>query len=240
MKNLVGAVLGVALVLPASMPVSAQETDLTYYGITFEQAEYRYRVDNESDLVVWSGDAFIGTDDWKFRVQSEAERVLRNNTFEKLEHQFLVQTPISTFFDVKAGIRADTPKGPDRFYGVVGIQGLAPQWFEVDVDMFLSEDGEFSARLDADYELLLTNRLILTPTAEVNVGWTNDAGIGEGSGLRDIELGLRLSYDLIDRTVAPYVGLSYERSFGRTASFARREGEDIDALFIVGGIRVMF
>ena len=148
--------------------------------------------------------------------------------------------PISTFFDAKGGVRLDTPKGTDRWYGVLGISGLAPQWFEVDADLFFSEAGEASARLDIEYELLITNRLILTPSADINVAFSDDTEIGIKAGLTSAEAGLRLSYDLIDRAVSPYLGLVYERKLGNTADLADEEGEDIEGWRAVIGTRIVF
>jgi copper resistance protein B len=128
---------------------------------------------------------------------------------------------------MKAGFRVDTPNGPDRSYSVLGLSGLAPQWFEIDADFFVSEKGDTSARLDAEYELLITNRLILTPSAEINVAFSGDHEIGVGSGISDIEAGMRLSYDLIDRRLSPYFGVVYERKFGQTEDLAKAEGEDL-------------
>ena len=219
-------------------PAFAQEAPPLIYGVQIEQLEYR--LGGESDLLAWDGDAIVGTDEWKLRLQSEGEYGLDNDTFETLENQLLVQRMVSDFFDAKAGIRLDTPGGPDRVYGVLGIQGLAPQWFEVDADLFISEKGDVSARLDVEYELLITNRLILTPTADVDFAFSDDEAIGVGSGLSSAEFGLRLSYDLIDRSLAPYVGIFYERSFFDTADFARDEGEEVDELFFVAGLRLSF
>lgn len=99
--------------------------------------------------------------------------------------------------------------------------GLAPQWFEVDADLFVSETGDGSARLDVEYEGLLTNRLILTPSLELNAAFSEDREIEVGRGFSSAEIGLRLSYDLIDRAVAPYIGVAYERKLGKTADFAK-------------------
>jgi copper resistance protein B len=191
-------------------------------------------------VLAWDGDALIGTDEWKLRWQSEGEYGRAEDEFETLENQILAQGMISDFFDVKVGVRHDSPAGPDRTYGVLGLQGLAPQWIEVDADLFVSEYGDLSARLDVDYELLITNRLILTPTAEINVAFADDARIGIGSGFSSAELGLRLGYDVYDRTVAPYVGLAYERKFGETADFAREQDEQTEEFFLVAGVRLMF
>ncbi|MCB1741920.1 MAG: copper resistance protein B [Gammaproteobacteria bacterium] len=226
------------LVVLLSVSVQAQEKNPIFHGVNFEQLEYRFG--DDTDVVAWDADALVGTDEWKFRIQSKAEYETRPDIFETLEHQFLVQRLWSDFFDLKAGIRLDMPKGPDRVYGVIGIQGLAPQWFEIDADLFVSENAAVSARLDSNYELLITNHWILTPTVEVDVGFSDDEEIGLGAGLRKAEAGLRLSYDLVDRSVAPYVGIHYMHLFGETRQLARNDGEATEDLFLTAGVRLRF
>ncbi|MBL4613280.1 MAG: copper resistance protein B [Magnetovibrio sp.] len=209
------------------------------YGLQLEQLEYRRGDENEKSIS-WDAEAFVGTDEFKLRWLSEAEYDTTTSNFEELENQLVVQVPISAFFDAKVGVRADTPAGTDRWYGVVGIAGLAPQWFEVGANFFVSETGDTSARFDVDYELLLTNRLILTPSAEVNVAFSKDPEIGIGSGVSDVSAGMRLSYDLIDRSVSPYLGIVYERKLGKTADYSLEEGEDIEGWRAVVGTKLMF
>ncbi|MET4733005.1 copper resistance protein B [Thalassospira sp. MBR-102] len=230
---------GVALALgPFARAGMAMDASI-YYGFQAEQFEYRVGDESEKRLV-WDADAFVGTDELKLRWQGEGERDLDAESYEKLENRFVLQTPISDFFDAKGGVRVDTPEGADRWYGTVGIVGLAPQWFEVDADLFVSETGDGSARLDVEYEGLLTNRLILTPSFEINAAFSEDREIEIGKGISSAEFGLRLSYDLIDRAIVPYVGVAYERKFGDTADFAKHDGEDYEATYIVTGIRLMF
>ena len=234
------ALLAAGALAPAilSSQLAAQETRFIAYGTTFEQLEYRGSPD--SDVLAWDGDFFVGTDEWKFVWQTEGEYATEPDAFETLENQFLVTRLITDFFDLKAGVRYDSPEGEDRLYGVLGLQGLAPQFIEVDADLFFSETGDVSARLDLDYEILITNRVILTPTAEIDVAFSEDEEIGVGSGLVSTEFGLRLSYDLVDRAIAPYIGMLYERVYAETADFARDEGEDVDELFGVVGTRIRF
>ena len=219
-------------------PAMAQES-MVFYGIQMEQLEHRAGDGGES-LAVWDGDAFIGTDEVKLRWISEGEYDTDADKFETLENQLVGQVPVSDFFDVKAGVRLDTPKGADRWYGVLGITGLAPQWVDVDANLFVSEEGDASARLDVEYELLLTNRLILTPSAELNMAFSDNAEIGVGSGISSGEIGLRLSYDTLDRLFSPYIGIVHEQKFGNTKDLVRDEGEDTSAWFGVVGARVVF
>ena len=57
-----------------------------------------------------------------------------------------------------------------------------------------------------------------------------------GSGLSDIDAGLRLRYE-ISRKFAPYAGVVYQGKFGGTADFARAEGEPTNEVRFVLGMR---
>ena len=205
----------------------------------FQAEQYEYRLgDGGEDLFAWDTDTYAGTDELKVRWISQGEIALEDNLIEELENQFRVQTPISDFWDVVGGVRLDTPEGPDRIYGVLGVHGLAPQWIEVDADLYISEDPIFA--IDAEYEGLITNRLILTPSAEVEVPLTDDAALDNGAFGPRLEVGARLSYDLIGRAVSPYIGVQYERAFGETADRIRSAGEEPGGVFFVAGAKLLF
>jgi len=207
------------------------------YGVQIEQLEHRYS-DNQSNVVAWDGDALIGTDELKFVLRSEGEFETKTDTLESMETQARLQKPISTFFDAVAGVRVDTPDGPDRVHGVLGVHGLAPQWFEIDADLFISKNPSF--RFKAEYEALITNYWILTPSIEFDLPFADDHDIGIGAWGPKLEIGARLSYDLIDRAVSPYVGVHYERVFGETNDLKEAEGEEGDGLYLVAGLKLMF
>ncbi len=152
---------------------TARKQPLTTWGVQFEEFEYRYSDDDE-ELGVWNADAFYGTDDFKVRLLTTGEYEIEEQAYETLENQLVGQIPISKFFDAKAGVRFDTPEGPDRTYAVLGVAGLAPQWFEVDANLYVSNEGETSAALDAEYELLLTNYWILAATLDATVAFSED------------------------------------------------------------------
>jgi len=223
----------------AGPSANAQAVGLVYYGLQMEEFEYRLG-DESEDITAWDGDAFIGTDEFKLRWMSEGEYDTNASKFETLENRLVGQVPISDFFDAKAGIRLDSPKGPDRWYGILGVAGLAPQWFEINADMFLSEKGDLSARLDVEYELLLTNRLILTPSAELNLAFSDDTEVEIKSGFTSFEFGLRLSYDVIDRAFSPYVGFGFETKLGDTEDLISAEGEDTATWYGTIGAKFIF
>ncbi|MCC4271609.1 copper resistance protein B [Marinobacter nauticus] len=242
-----GAVsLLVFLVLPAMAAAQAMIADtsgrkqpLTTWGIQFEELEYRYSDDDE-ELGVWNADAFYGTDDFKVRLLSAGEYEIEEQAYETLEHQLVGQIPVSRFFDAKAGVRFDTPEGPDRTYAVFGVTGLSPQWFEIDASLYVSKEGDTSAALEAEYELLFTNHWILTATLDATVAFSEDEEIGIGKGLASTEIGLRLSYDLIDRAISPYFGVVHERKYGDTADLAETGAGSTEDWFAVIGARIAF
>lgn len=225
-----------ALSLVPFAPLGAMAEPLIW-GVQLEQLEYRTG-DNGTEVMAWDGDAVIGSDELKFVLMSKGEFETDGDVMESMETQARVQVPISTFFDGFAGVRVDTPEGPDRVHGVIGVKGLAPQWVEVDADLYLSDHPSF--RLGASYEALVTNRVILTPSVEIDLPFNDDRAIEIGAWGPKAEIGARLSYDLIDRMVSPYVGVHYERYFGETANIRTAEGKEGDALWFVTGVRLMF
>lgn len=226
----------VFLAIPIASVHAAEPVSSVFYGFQAEQAEIR--VNDGTEVLAWDFDAVIGTDEVKFIWRSEGEYDLREDEFETLENQFRVSVPISPFFDAIAGVRLDTPEGNDRIDGVIGVHGLAQQWIEVDADLFISEDP--SIRLEAEYEGLITQRITLTPSIEVEIPLTDDRSRGFGDFAPIIELGARLSYDLIDRAFSPYIGVHYELALGESGRLAQAAGGKKDDLFFVAGARVIF
>ena len=233
---------GLVLASPALAqedPAKKTQTAKTFWGVSAEKLEYRYS-DSDEEMAVIEGDAFYGTDELKSRWLFEGEWEEAHNSWEALENQFVAQTPVSDFWDAKGGIRIDTPEGPDRVYGVVGLTGLAPYWFEVDTNLYISDEGDASADFEAEYELLLTNYWILSASFETLLAFSEDREIGIGKGLSSTEVGLRLSYDLIDRSFSPYLGVVHERKYGDTADFAEASGGGREDWFAVIGARIRF
>jgi copper resistance protein B len=148
-----------------------------------------------------------------------------------------------TLFSFQVGGRyqrvSDKRSDHSRGFGVLGVQGLAPYWFNIEPALFISQDGDVSARLEAEYELLLTQRLIAQPRLEVNVAAQEVKKFGVGQGFNDVELGLRLRYE-IRRQFAPYIGVSWTRLLGDTADLARQEGSQVDNLAFVVGVRIWY
>ncbi len=208
--------------------------------LLFLQADrFEYQPNEGSALLLWDAQGWYGGDIHKLWVKTEGEYLFDGNGLEEMEVQALYSRAIAPYFDFQAGVRHDVKPHPSKTYGVVGIQGLAPYWFEIDAAVFASEDGDIEARIEAEYELLLTQRLILQPRAELNFAVQDVEEISVGSGLSTAEAGLRLRYE-IERQFAPYVGVAWSRKIGETADFARNKGGDVQSVSFVAGFRLWF
>lgn len=235
-KGLHLALIAMSVLVTGSASAQVMDDEL-FTLLLIDQLEYRLQ--DGDDLLAWEGEGRIGNDRNKAVLKSEGEYLIDPEDFDSAEVQLLYQRLISDFFDAQAGLRYDFAPGPSRAFGVLGINGLAPGWFEVDASLFVSEEANVLVRLEADYDVLLTQRLVLQPAVELNLASANDRDVGIARGVNDIELGVRLRYEIL-REVAPYVGVNWERKFGDTADLARDEGEDVDALAAVFGVRLLF
>ena len=185
----------------------------------------------------WDIKGWVGGDIDRLWLRSEGERSAGRT--ESAEAQALWGHAIGPWWDVVGGVRQDFKPGDSQTWAAFGLQGMALYNFEAEATLFVGESGHTAARLEGDYDILLTNRLILQPTAELNFYAQNDPQRGIGSGLAESELGLRLRYE-IRREFAPYVGVSWNRAYGQTAQYARDEDEDINQLRWVVGVRLWF
>lgn len=198
-----------------------------------------YQSNDGSPTLLFDGQGWWGSDSNRLWIKSEIEYDFTADRFEEAELQALWSRPIARYFDVQTGVRHDFQSGAERTFGVVGVQGLAPYWFEIDAAIFVSGQGDVSARFEAEYDLLITQRLILQPRTELNFAVQDVEDAGAGSGLSTAELGLRLRYEFT-RQLAPYVGVNWVRAVGDTADFARADGENTGAVSLVAGVRLWF
>lgn len=200
-----------------------------------DRAEYRVREGDDGYL--WDVQGYYGGDINKFWFKSEGEGSF-GEPIEDAEVQALYSRAIAPFFDLQLGVRQDLT-GPTRSHAVVGIQGLAPYMFEVDAAAFLSDQGDLTARIEAEYDQRLTQRLILQPRAEVNLSAQDIPELGIGAGIDNLELGLRLRYEIVPE-FAPYLGIEQEWKLGDSRDFAIADGEDPSVTNYVVGIRFWF
>ncbi|MDZ7660530.1 copper resistance protein B [Fodinibius sp.] len=212
----------------------------TYTFFIADRLEYSF-ISGPNPLV-WDAQGYIGKDFNKVWFKAEGEALTVGKEAE-MEFQGLYSRAIDPYFDLQAGIRYDLAYSRNfnqsRAFGVIGLQGLAPYFFEVDGALFVSEDGDISANFEAEYDLLFTQRLIGQPRIETAFAFQEVEQWSVGSGFNNVQLGFRLRYE-IKREFAPYVGISWNRKLGETADFTRLEGGEVGTLGLVGGIRMWF
>jgi copper resistance protein B len=204
--------------------------------VSLNLAEYQAR--KGRDAFRWEGEAWYGGDIHRLTIKSEGETVFGEGV-EAAEAQLLYSRAIGPYFNAQAGIRQDFGHGADRTHAVIGVEGLAPYWFEAEGALFLSDKGDLTARIEGSYDQRITQKLILQPMAEVNLAAQDAPESGIGAGLSEIELGLRLRYEIV-REIAPYVGFEWAHKIGASARFARADGEEVDSLGIVAGVKLWF
>ena len=197
--------------------------------------EFEYRATGSASVSRWEGEAWIGTDSNRLWLKSEGEIDRHGNVKEGL-HEVLFDRPITSYFDVQAGLRYDLDSAAGRAWGALGVEGLAPHFLRLSATLYASDGGHVAAKAKASYDLLLTQRLIVQPSLEMNAYTREDAPRRIGSGISSIDAGLRLRYE-VTRKFAPYVGLAYQRAFSSTALFIRQAGESDKNFSVLIGVR---
>lgn len=194
---------------PASPFAMATDDERVYLHTLFDELEGRFGGSNVPFR--WHGEAWVGTDTNRLWLKSEGFAV--QGAVADGEHELLYDRPVSTYFDVQGGVRYDLDSLSSCGWAAIGIEGLAPEFFEVSATLYASDAGHFAAKFVAIYDELLTQRLILQPLAELNLYTRADPARDVAAGLSDVDVGLRLRYE-ITRKFAPYLGAIYQRMHG--------------------------
>jgi len=201
-----------------------------------DRLEYRWQ--SGDNLRVWDVQGWVGGDYNKLWLKSEGSDAPGGPT-EEADIEILYARLVSPFWYLQAGVRHELEPSPSRTSLAFGIQGLVPYQFEVEATGYVDERGKFSASMEAEYDLLLTQRLILQPRLETSFSTSGERARGVGRGFNELEVGLRLRYE-IRRQFAPYIGVTWSRKLGETADFARTANEDVRETSIVAGLRIWF
>lgn len=221
-------------VLPHTMPKMLDET--VFAHLLFDQLEGRFGF-NQGSTFRWQAEGWLGTDENRMWLLSEGR--YGNNQLDDGIQQLLYGRAITTYFDALVGVRYDLDSLPGRGWGAFGIQGLAPQFFKVSAIGYVSGEGHLGARLEASYDLLITQRLILQPQVELSFYTKNDPARHVGAGLSELDAGLRLRYE-ITRQFAPYVGITYLGQYGATANYVSAGGGATQQVRLTVGLRTWF
>lgn len=222
----------IALSLVASQAQAGAERDplLTYFLMdTFE-------INNENgNPTSWDATAWVGKDWNKLYLKTEGENV--NGQIES-ENQLLYSRPIKRFWDIQMGLAYDTTPDNTQTWGAIGLQGLAPYFFETNAVLLANSDN-IGFRFDTEYEALITQKWILTPSLSFDVYSADDAKMGLGSGLSSSQAELRLRYEFT-RKFAPYIGVTHNHTYGKKADYTKAETGSISETSWVAGLRFWF
>ena len=220
----------------ADMVQMMQMNDAASTGsVLLDQFEWRH--DSSGDAAVWEGEAWYGGDYDKLWLRTEGERLQGITADARVE--LFWDRIVSRWWSLQTGVREDFGDGPPRSWAALGVQGLAPYWFDVEATAYAGDAGRTAARVKVEYDLRLTPRLVVQPEAEANLYGKADPARQLGSGLADLDVGVRLRYE-IRREFAPYVGVALRRLCGGTATDARTQGLGTSELQWVAGLRLWF
>lgn len=218
-----------ALASPLSWAMEMDAMPVGYLG--FDRLEQRFH-GNDTQLA-WELEGWYGSDTHKLVLKNEGARDAGGPTTSS-HTELLYRRMFSDFFDWQAGVAHDDQPGPARSHALVGIKGLAPQWFEVEGNLLVSERGDPSLRLEAEYQVLLTQRLVLEPRLEYDLALADDRDLDRGAGSGTLEAGLRLHWR-VTPAFSPYLGYEWERTHGRSGDWLRAAGEpDEEGAWVLG------
>ncbi len=204
--------------------------DETYFtGLWVDRFEYVES--HDTDATEFEGHAWIGDSYNRFLLRSEVEIV--NDSLEVAEIDFLHTRAISPFWDVRLGARHEVRDEGNRSWASIGLGGLAPYWFEIDASLFISDNGNSLLDIEAEYDLLLTQRLVMQPRLDIHTYGKTDEVMRQGAGLSTVKAGFRMRYEF-DRQLAPYFGIEQVMRFGKTADLLLPEEDRSDTHWIAG------
>jgi len=166
----------------------------------------KFEVLNNSEKTrAWEGSFYIGYDIGKLYLYSAGEAT--TDGVASSQNELAYSRAISPFWDAQIGLAYDKNADASKAWAELAIAGLAPYWFEARAALLVNTNGNIGLRLDAEYEALITQKLILTPSIEADFYTKDDSKMQIGSGLSSVEAGLRLRYEF-KREFTPYIGVS--------------------------------
>lgn len=228
-------ILALVMAATALTAQAAAEDDPLLYMFKADQLEWRDG--DEGNITAFEGHFWVGKDLNKLWIKSEVEA--DEDETESSEWQLLYSRAIDANWDLQVGLRTDIKPEPERNWLAFGFYGVAPYWFEIDTAIFIDEDEQVNLRLEAEYEIMFTQKWVLSPEIEVNWYSEDDDDLAIAAGLAEMEAGIRLRYEF-SRQIAPYIGINYESVLGDTRDLARDNDEETSDTQLVAGLRFWF
>jgi copper resistance protein B len=203
--------------------------DIFRSSLAVDQLEYQF---SDEKATTWSAYGYAGYDIDKIYIYTEGEKP--KNESANSENQLLYSRAVSSYWDAQVGIGYDKNKDSHQTWGVIGVQGLAPYFFETKASLLVGNDGNIGIRAESETDLLLTQKLILSPSIGLSAYSKDNEEMGIGSGLSNITLGARLRYE-IRREFAPYIGIEWNKNFGNTNDIS-----SLNDVYAVAGVKFWF
>ncbi len=218
------------LILSFSLPAVAEMVDNPLlYTVNVNTLEL---LNNSDKSIAWDSYAWVGYDLNKVYIYSEGEKP--KNGLSESENQLVYSRAITPYWDIQLGVGYDKSEESNKKWGVIGVQGLAPYFFEVRTVMLVGEDGNIGIRAEAEYEALITQKLILTPSLALSAYTKDSVEMGIGSGLSNLTIGARLRYEFV-REFAPYIGVEWSKNFDNTNVYT-----PLDEVYATAGLKFWF
>lgn len=221
---------------PANFGRQVIHDDRLKYYFMADRLEYRFS--DQGQIALWDFQGYIGGDYNKLWLESEGEWK-EGEGFESADLEVLYARSITSFWDLRAGGRYDFAPHPERSFGVLSLQGLAPYFFETEFNLYLDNEGRLSFNYEVEFDIRLSQRLVFQPRLETDIAAQDAREYDIGAGFTKIEVGARLRYE-ITRKFAPYIGVSWESALGESAQLIRAKGGDPRSLSFVTGVRFWF
>ena len=203
--------------------------DIFRSSVKVDTLEYQF---NNAKTLSWSGYAYAGYDLNKFYFYSEGDKARKDLADSK--NQVVYSHAVAPYWDIQMGLDYDKADTQNKTWGVIGFQGLAPYFFETRGIVLVGDDGNIGLRLDWEYEALITQKLIFTPSLALDAYTKDDPRMGIGSGLSNLTVGARIRYEFI-REFAPYCGIEWSQNFGKTNDY-----HSLNEAYLTAGLRFWF
>jgi copper resistance protein B len=217
---------------------AAMLKEMTFNTFALQVDQLEFRTGKSGDGFGWDGQAWYGGDINRIVLASEGEGTFGERA-ERIELNAYWRHALDPWFNLQLGLRQDFRPDPQRTYALIGIEGLAPYWFELQGQLLVSNKGDVHARGKAGYTQRITQSLVVEPEVEVDFAFQNVPALNVGASFERLEMGARIRYEH-NRSLAPYVGVNWERKLGGTADLARAAGEGLSGVSAVFGLRAMF
>jgi len=207
------------------------------YHVRIGKLERQFSTRDDNDYGEWSGFIVVGKDLNTLWLTTNGST--QQGETDSAEIRLFYSRTIRPYIGVLLGWRRDFKPEPQRDWLGFGLLAVLPYKVGADASFFMGESGRMAARLESAYQHWFTQKLSLSPDFEANFYSEDDPERDIGSGLSDLDLGLRLRYQII-KGVSPYTGITWQGNFGNTADIIKSKGEDTSDLRLMLGVTLRY